>query len=99
MLLRILRAWEDIEIFSGPPTTHGNNTTTTFIRSQIKPSLKESDEGGTDSTSIRNSTWTMVSKARDNKTIRDHKQELHHPRDQRTFKLRDKSPHILILTT
>ena len=98
MLLQISIAWEDLEISCGLPTTHGNYTTTTFIRYPIKASLKESGEGGTDSTSIRNSTWTMVSRARGNKTLRYHKQESH-LLDQRTFlRLRDQS-HILIPVT
>ena len=75
MLLRISSAWEDLEIMHGLLTTNGNNTTTTFIRFPIKNSYKESDEGGTDRTSIQISTWTMVSRVRDNKTLKEHKQE------------------------
>ena len=99
MLLRISIAWEDLEISCGLPTTHGNNTTITFIRYPIKASLKESDEGGTDRTSIRNSTWTMVSRTRGNKILKDHKQE-GHLRDQRTFlRLRDQYPILIPVTS
>ena len=98
MLLRISSAWEDLEIMHGLRTTNGNNTTTTFIRFPIKDSFKESDEGGTGRTLILISTSTMVSRARDNKTLRDLRQEESHRGHRTLIMLKDQYPILIPLT-
>ena len=99
MLLRISSAWEDLEIMHGLLTTNGNNTTTTFIRYPIKISFKESDEDGTGRTSIQISTWTMASRAKDNKTLKGHKLEDSLRGHRTLIMLRDQYPILIPVTS